>query len=121
MIGNLENASRELRAALAASPRCAEAHLEIGEIDDVLALFDDQIYGAQSGVVLDMVDASALLWRLMLRGIDVGNRWDAVAANWVPVASNRALFFAYLEAASGLSWGRFLFRPGEVRFRRKGC
>jgi hypothetical protein len=62
-------------------------HLEIGEIDDVLALFDDQIFGAQSGVVLDMVDASALLWRLMLQGIDVGDRWDAVAANWVPVAA----------------------------------
>ncbi len=23
----------------------------------------------------------------MLRGIDVGDRWDAVAANWAPVAA----------------------------------
>ena len=62
-------------------------HLEIGEIAEVLALYDDQIYGAQSGVVIEMVDASALLWRLMLRGIDVGDRWNAVAANWAPVAA----------------------------------
>ena len=35
-------------------------------------------------VALDMVDAAALLWRLHLRGIDVGDRWNAVADNWQP-------------------------------------
>ena len=62
-------------------------HLEIGEIAEVLALYDEQIYSAQSGVVIEMVDASALLWRLMLQGIDVGARWNAIAANWAPVAA----------------------------------
>lgn len=62
-------------------------HLDRGEIDAVLRLFDTEIYGAKSGVVLDMIDASALLWRLHLRGIDVGNRWDAVAENWSPIAT----------------------------------
>jgi hypothetical protein len=37
-------------------------------------------------VILDMVDASALLWRLQLRGVDVGDRWQRVADNWAPVA-----------------------------------
>ena len=42
-------------------------HLEIGEIDAVLALFDEKIGGGRSGVVMDLVDASALLWRLARR------------------------------------------------------
>jgi len=33
-------------------------HLDLGEIDEVLSLFDGPIYGARSKVVLDMVDAS---------------------------------------------------------------
>jgi hypothetical protein len=62
-------------------------HLDRGDIDAVLRLFDTEIYGARSGVVLDMIDASALLWRLHLRGVDVGSRWDAVADNWSPIAT----------------------------------
>jgi hypothetical protein len=62
-------------------------HLGLDEIDEVLALFDGPIYGKTSPVILEMVDASALLWRLYLRGVDVGNRWNAVADRWEPVAS----------------------------------
>ena len=66
-------------------------HLDLGEVDDALALFDGPIYGNRSTVVLDMVDASALLWRFFLRGIDVGDRWAAVADNWEPIAAGRQL------------------------------
>ncbi|HET8729167.1 MAG TPA: tetratricopeptide repeat protein [Alphaproteobacteria bacterium] len=61
-------------------------HLDLGEVNEVLALFDGPIYGSCSKVALDMVDASALLWRLHLRGIDVGDRWQVLADNWAPVA-----------------------------------
>jgi hypothetical protein len=61
-------------------------HLEDGETDEVLRLFDGPIYGARSGVMLDMIDAAALLWRLHLRGIDVGDRWPAVADAFAPAA-----------------------------------
>jgi hypothetical protein len=61
-------------------------HLELGQVDEVLALFDGPIYGAQSKVMLDMIDAAALLWRLHLRGIDVGDRWQPVADAFAPVA-----------------------------------
>lgn len=54
-------------------------HLELGEIDEVLRLFDGPIYGARSQVMLDMVDAASLLWRLHLRGVDVGARFQTVA------------------------------------------
>jgi hypothetical protein len=61
-------------------------HLDLGQIDEVLTLFDGPIYGARSRVIMDMVDASALLWRLHLRGVDVGGRWAEVAAGWEPIA-----------------------------------
>lgn len=62
-------------------------HLELGEVDEVLALFDGPIHGERSTLALDMVDASALLWRLHLRGIDVGQRWKSVADCWEPIAT----------------------------------
>jgi len=61
-------------------------HLDVDEVDEALALFDGPIYGARSQVVLDMIDASALLWRLLLRGVDAGARWQAVADAWAPLA-----------------------------------
>ncbi|MER8582163.1 tetratricopeptide repeat protein [Mesorhizobium sp. M1423] len=62
-------------------------HYELGETDDVLALYDGPIYGERSTLALNMVDASAILWRLHLGGVDVGDRWTALAANWLPKAS----------------------------------
>lgn len=62
-------------------------HLDLGQIDDVLTLLDGPLCGTSSGVVLDMVDASSLLWRLQLRGIDVGERWQALADRWAPLAT----------------------------------
>ena len=52
----------------------------------MLALFDGPIYGNRSAVVLDLIDASALLWRLKLLGVDVGERWQTLADNWAPIA-----------------------------------
>jgi hypothetical protein len=37
-------------------------------------------------VVLDMVDASAMLWRLKLRDVDVCDRWQPLADRWTPLA-----------------------------------
>jgi hypothetical protein len=71
-------------------------HLDLGATDEVLKLFDGPIYGARSQVIMDMVDASALLWRLHLRGVDVGDRWQQVAAAWEPVAD--AGLYAFNDA-----------------------
>jgi hypothetical protein len=61
-------------------------HLGLDEIDEVLALFDGPIAGGGSSVVLDLIDASAMLWRLHLRGVDVGDRWEPLAQRWAPMA-----------------------------------
>ena len=48
-----------------------------------------------------MIDASAMLWRLHLRGVDVGDRWQAVADAWEPVedAGNYAFNDAHAAMA----------------------
>ncbi len=61
-------------------------HLELDDHDEALALYDRAIGGTGSAVVLDMIDASAMLWRLMLRGVDVGGRWQTLAERWAPLA-----------------------------------
>jgi tetratricopeptide (TPR) repeat protein len=61
-------------------------HLEQDHVDEVLALYDRAIGGPGSTVVFDMIDQSALLWRLTLRGVDVGDRWQLLADRWAPLA-----------------------------------
>ncbi|WP_316156345.1 tetratricopeptide repeat protein [Cupriavidus sp. BIC8F] len=57
--------------------------LEEGRTDEVLALYDRYIKRPAPAIALDLVDASALLWRLHLRGVDVGGRWQPVADDWL--------------------------------------
>jgi hypothetical protein len=67
----------------------ALCHLDLGQADEVLRLYDDPIRGSRSVVVLDLVDASALLWRLHLAGHDVGARWTELAECWDQHADGR--------------------------------
>jgi hypothetical protein len=57
-------------------------HLDLGQSNEVMSLYDSRVRGAKSTVALDLVDASALLWRVHLAGHDVRARWDDVAASW---------------------------------------
>ena len=47
-----------------------------------LALSGQAVWKSPSSIALELVDASALLWRLHLKGAQLGNRWHAVADNW---------------------------------------
>ena len=67
----------------------ALCHLELGQTDAVLALYDGTVRKTPSAVVLDLVDASALLWRLQLTGVDVGGRWTELAQTWDAHADGR--------------------------------
>lgn len=57
------------------------------EFDTVLAMFDREVFGERSAMALDLIDASALLWRLQLQGVSLGEHWQAVADNWAPFAT----------------------------------
>ena len=66
--------------------------LEAGRPERALAIYDAEIHHAGSlGVPIEMLDASALLWRLLLDGIDTGGRFGPLADAWAPKAGGRAV------------------------------
>lgn len=69
-------------------------HLEQGDIATTLALFDEAIDGHQP----ELVDSSALLWRLQLRGVDVQARWRGLAERWAALADDGCYAFNDLHA-----------------------
>jgi tetratricopeptide (TPR) repeat protein len=73
-------------------------HLELGATDEVLRLFDGPVFGRRSNVVMDMIDASAMLWRLHLRGLDVADRFAQLADLWAPLATAGNYAFNDLHA-----------------------
>ena len=73
-------------------------HLGLDHVDEVMALLDQRVLGTASPVVLDMIDASALLWRLQLRGVPVGDRWSALADRWAAVGIDSSYAFNDLHA-----------------------
>ncbi len=54
-------------------------YLELERFDDVLDAFDRQFWTEPSQDNTDICNASAMLMRLDMLGIDVGDRWDSIA------------------------------------------
>lgn len=73
-------------------------HLEAGNVPQVLDLFDRRIRPAPSQVPLEMIDGSGMLWRLKLRGVDVGDRWRALADCWEPFVDHAYYAFNDVHA-----------------------
>ena len=58
-------------------------HIERDEWQAVLDLYDTQIWpDPASDFSMQMLDASALLWRLRLYGMDLEGRWEVLADAW---------------------------------------
>jgi tetratricopeptide (TPR) repeat protein len=85
-------------------------HLELGQYDAALALYDGPILGSLRPLSLNLCNPAALLWRLDLLGCDVGDRWRDLLTLWEGHANGRCLVFADVHAAmaelrSGLDAG----------------
>lgn len=56
------------------------AHMEVGNDDRALSLFDDRVWACtDSGAPQDVVHCVAHLWHLELRGVPIGQRWGVLA------------------------------------------
>ncbi|HXU58517.1 MAG TPA: tetratricopeptide repeat protein [Verrucomicrobiae bacterium] len=77
--------------------------MERGRFEEVLAIYDRHIRGTPSGALLDLVDAAALLWRLQLAGIDVGERWQGLREHWYGHLEDHVLAFndAHIAMVAG--------------------
>jgi len=71
-------------------------HYDLGDWDRVLAIYDRQIRPRPSEIALEMVDASALLWRLHLSGAPVDQRWRELADAWAGKAEDA--YYAFNDA-----------------------
>jgi tetratricopeptide (TPR) repeat protein len=63
-------------------------HLELGDEQRALELYDQSIRPRPSKIAYENVDAAALLWRLSLRGVDVSERFATLAQDWAEVAEH---------------------------------
>ncbi|MEV5755033.1 tetratricopeptide repeat protein [Actinoallomurus sp. NPDC052308] len=68
--------------------------LEAGDTAGALHIYDTVLHGPdRTGVALELLDAAALLWRLLLEGDDQTVRWRALADDWAPKAGEA--FYAF--------------------------
>lgn len=77
-------------------------HLEAGNYQRVLELYDQRVRPAPSAAPLEMVDATALLWRLELRSANVGDRWQKLASSWEPLAEHS--YYAFNDAHATMAF-----------------
>lgn len=73
--------------------------MQLGHADKALSIYDTHIRKPHHAVALELIDASALLWRLQLAGVDVEGRWDEVASAWDAHADGRSYTFNDWHAA----------------------
>lgn len=73
-------------------------HLDAGNVAQVLDLYDRRVRPAPSQVPLEMIDATAMLWRLQLRAVEVGERWQALAGCWEPFVEHAYYAFNDVHA-----------------------
>lgn len=57
-------------------------HLDSNDVASALTLFDEKISAGGFGQALELLDGSALLWRVSLLGHDVGDRWNDIGGKW---------------------------------------
>ncbi|WP_122074912.1 tetratricopeptide repeat protein [Pseudophaeobacter sp. EL27] len=79
-------------------------HLDLGQIDQALMLYDTEVRKDKTDDYRDISNATSLLMRLELEGVAVGNRWEELSELCANRTEDGSLIFAdlhYLLALSG--------------------
>ena len=72
--------------------------LALGRRERALDIYDQHVRAGRSEAVADLIDASALLWRIDLAGCDVAARWNELADAWAPRIDDAFCSFNDLHA-----------------------
>lgn len=80
-------------------------HLDLGEYDIALALYDRDIRAEKTDDYRDISNAASLLSRLELEGVNVGDRWEELAVLAENRATDGCLAFADLHYMLALCGG----------------
>lgn len=83
-------------------------HLDLNQVDRVIEIYDRHLRsGGSQGDKYEELDAAALLWRLKLLGVDVGDRWQELADKWTGAIEDTLYAFNDVHAMmSFVSAGR---------------
>lgn len=83
--------------------------LETGDTAPALEIYDAVIHNSDSeGTAMELLDAAALLWRLLLEGHDQSKRWAELADAWTPKMTTAYYAFNDMHAVmSYVGAGRF--------------
>jgi len=79
-------------------------HMDRGAFDAALDLYDRKIDGPQADIVLVLIDCTALLWRLQLEGVSIGDRFERVADRWHGKALEEGGFYAFNDLHAMMSF-----------------
>jgi hypothetical protein len=91
-------------------------HMDREEHAKALEIFDARLAGGGE-LALTRIDASALLWRLMLEGVDVASRFAAVADGWQKVLAEEGGFYAFNDFHAALAFAAAGRRDALARLR----
>lgn len=78
-------------------------HLERGDHERVLRIYDHEVRPQQTDDFRDMANAVSLLWRLNQTGVDVGARWSDLAETALQRRHDTTLVFAALHTLAALT------------------
>ena len=93
-------------------------HLQLDLPEEALAVYDARL---RLDTLPELIDASALLWRLGLAGADIGDRFTPLAARWAQHAEDAFCAFNDVHAmmaftgARRLDWAQRLLAAQERR------
>jgi tetratricopeptide (TPR) repeat protein len=79
-------------------------HLDRGDHARALALYDGAIHAGPAPMLLSLIDATAMLWRLRLDGADVGGRFAEVADEWEAKLDGEGGFYAFNDLHAMLAF-----------------
>ena len=90
-------------------------HLALGQREAALTLYDACLAPRDGAPLGLLIDASALLWRLGLEGVDCGARWDTLATGWSPRVRDGFCTFNDLHAMMAFA-GAEAWQPASRLF-----
>lgn len=79
-------------------------HMDAARYGEVLALYDRHVHPAPAQLALTLVDATALLWRLHLERVDVGDRFVQLAEEWEARLESDRGFYAFNDVHAMLAF-----------------
>ena len=101
-------------------------HLELGDHDEVLRLYDEEFRAEPTEEYLDVCNATSMLWRLEERGVEVGDRWKELAGVSATKIGGHGLVFPdvhfvmALEAAGDADTGEDMLRSLQAAAAETG-